>query len=338
MPVPFPLKDIAFQAGLSLATVDRVVHGRPGVRRTTRARVEAAIAELTRQYGEAGLAGRRLSIDVVMEAPRRFTDAVRAAFEAELPGMRPASFSARFHLAETMREGELAAILSAIGKRGSHGLLLKAPSTRATADLARGLTEKGVPVATYVTDIAADCRLAYIGMDNWVAGATAAYFLGQMLPPGPTGVLVTLSSASFAGEEEREAGFRGVLRERFPHLKVVTVSEGHGIDRSTRERVLQALAAEPDLSAVYSIGGANQAILAAFVEEKRPISVFVAHDLDEANSRLLAAGKLSFVIHHDFRQDARNACQIFLHHHRMLPEDFTIAPSRISIVTPYDPL
>lgn len=38
--------DIAERAGVSLATIDRVLNMRPGVHAATRARVEAAIAEL----------------------------------------------------------------------------------------------------------------------------------------------------------------------------------------------------------------------------------------------------------------------------------------------------
>jgi LacI family transcriptional regulator len=38
--------DIAAQAGLSRATVDRVLHERPGVRAATVAQVEQAVAEL----------------------------------------------------------------------------------------------------------------------------------------------------------------------------------------------------------------------------------------------------------------------------------------------------
>ncbi|EHS52784.1 hypothetical protein PDO_4605, partial [Rhizobium sp. PDO1-076] len=45
---------------------------------------------------------------------------------------------------------------------------------------------------------------------------------------------------------------------------------------------------------------------------------------------------LTFVIHHDLRQDARSACQMVLAYHRMLPADFRIAPSRVAIATPYD--
>ena len=41
---PLTLRDIARQAGVSLATVDRVLHNRPGVRPATVRRVKEAIA------------------------------------------------------------------------------------------------------------------------------------------------------------------------------------------------------------------------------------------------------------------------------------------------------
>ncbi len=338
MKPPFPLKEIAFQAGLSLATVDRAIHGRSDVRSSTRERVRAAIVELERQYREAGLTGKRVAIDIVMEAPVRFSNAVRAAFEAEMPGLRPAAFTARFHLAETMQAGELGAILTAIRRRGSHGVVVKAPSTQRTAGQVSALMEASIPVVTFVTDLPQPCRIAYVGMDNRKAGATAAYLLGAMMGADPATILVTLSSARFHGEEERERGFRAALAARHPHLSVETVSEGHGIDRTTGALVSTALRANPAIAAVYSAGGGNKAILNAFAEEKRPVKAFAAHDLDADNRVLLAQGKLSFVIHHDLRQDARTACQLVLRHHRMLPADFTAAPSRVAIATPYDEL
>src|SRR5690606_3213155 len=79
----FTVKEIAHQAGLSLATVDRVLHGRAHVRDATRDRVRAAVDELERQYALTSLTGTRITLDVVMQAPDRFSSAVRAAFEAE---------------------------------------------------------------------------------------------------------------------------------------------------------------------------------------------------------------------------------------------------------------
>jgi len=333
---PFPIKEIALQSGLSLATVDRALHGRRHVAKTTGLRIDTAIAELERQYREVQIGGRRLVIDVVMETPQRFSNAVRAAFEAELPGMRPASLSARFHVAETMAERDLLAILKRIRRRGSHGVVLKVPSTPAIAEIAGDLMASGIPVVTLVTDLPAPVRQGYVGMDNRVAGATAAYLLARMAGPAGGKVLLTLSSARFSGEEERERGFRAALEKDAPHLGAVTISEGFGVDRTTEQQVKTALTADAEIRAVYSIGGGNRAILRAFAEEKRKIDVFAAHDLDADNRALLAEGQLTFVIHHDLRQDARSACQMVMAHHRMLPKDFKIAPSRVAIATPHE--
>lgn len=333
----FSLKEIAFQSGLSLATVDRVLHGRGGVRGGTKARVMAAIAELDRQHAEARITGRRLGLDIVLEAPRRFIQSVQKAFEHELPAIRPAAMTARFHFAERMEAVDLEATVSALRKRGSHGVILKARNTPHTADLALGLLEAGVPVVTLVTDIARHARLAYVGIDNKVAGANAAYLLGKMTSR-PAKVLVSLSSQSFAGEEDRAHGFAEVLNRDFPHMEIVQVSEGGGVNRSTYERALAALAAHPELDCVYSIGGGNRAILQAFTDSARTCRAFVAHDLDRTNRDLLRQNHLSIVIHHDLRQDARAACQWVLRHHRMLPADLDISPSRIMLLTPYDPL
>lgn len=333
----FTLKEIAFQSGLSLATVDRVLHGRAGVRSATQERVAAAMAELERQFAEARLRGRRIGIDIVMEAPRRFTQAVQSALEAELPALRPATVQARFHLAERMDPDDLSAILNAIRRRGSHGVILKARNIPQTVDLASGLMASGIAVITLVTDLPPEARLAYVGIDNTIAGANAAYLIGRASPDAGR-VLVSLSSAAFAGEEDRAQGFAAVLTRDFPHLTAVTVAEGGGVNRTTYDLCLRALDTFPDLDAVYSIGGGNRAILRAFADARRDCRVFIAHDLDVTNRDLLQQGKLSFVVHHDLRQDMRAACQMILQHHRMIPTAFVAAPSRMMLLTPHDRL
>lgn len=334
----FTLKEIAHQAGLGLATVDRVLHGRAHVREVTRDRVRAAIEELERQHAASHLRGTRVTIDIVMIAPERFSSPVRAAFEAELPLMRPATFRARFHLAERMTEAEVVALLRAIARRGTQGIVLKVPATPAITACLQDLAPHRIPIVTYVTDIAAPLRLAYVGMPNLRAGATAAYLLRRMAPPGPSRVLVTLSSHGFEGEDARRTGFVDHLQRHAPHLAMTTVSEGFGVDHSTRALIRQALEDHPDIACVYSIGGGNSAILDAFAEAGRRIAVFAAHDLDRTNIALLAAGQVSFVIHHSFRQDARRVALHFGRHYRLIDPGTEIEETEINIACPVVPV
>lgn len=333
---PHPLREIARQAGVSEATVDRVLHGRGGVRAGTAETVRQAVADLDRQRTQVRLTGRTFLVDLVMQAPDRFSAAVRAALEAELPSLRPAVFRARFHLRETASADELVAVLDGIGRRGSQGVVLKAPDVPEVTEAVRRLVRAGIPVVTLVTDLPASGRLAYVGIDDRAAGATAAYLVGQWLGRDPGDVLVTLSRSSFRSEEEREMGFRVSLRGRRPERALVVVSGTDGLDATMRDLVLDVLDRYPGIRAVYSVGGGNVAILDAFAARGRECAVFVAHDLDGDNTRLLRAGRLSAVLHHDLAQDVRRCCQLIMQAHRALPGGILSWPSSIQVITPHN--
>lgn len=332
----YPLKEIASQAGLSLATVDRALHGRSGVSNTTHRRVKQALRELAKQSESVALTGRKFMIDLVMEAPAQFTTLVSRALEAEMPFLQPAVFRSRFHFAEEIPTRELVQILDRIVKRGSNGVLLKAPDTPEITQAIARLSDAKIPVVTLVTDIPNSRRFSYVGIDNRAAGATAAYLIGQWLSNSPAQILVTLSSSRFRGEEEREIGFRRALRETFPHLITVEVSEGYGRDRATEPLVREALEKSPDICAVYSIGGGNNAILAAFNTAKRNCRVFIGHDLDSDNLKFLRGGRISAVLHHDLRQDMRIACQHIISANGAMPKLLETPLSSVIVVTPFN--
>ncbi|MEU5666126.1 LacI family DNA-binding transcriptional regulator [Streptomyces longwoodensis] len=333
---PFPLREIARQAGLSEATVDRVLNGRGGVRPSTAQEVHRAIADLDRQRTQVRLVGRTFMVDIVMQAPERFSTAVRAALEAELPSLHPAVLRARYHFRETAEAADLVRVLDRIARRGSQGVVLKAPDVPEVTAAVGRLTAAGIPVVTLVTDLPASARVGYVGIDDRAAGATAAYLMGQWLGDRPGHVLTSLSSGFFRNEEEREMGFRAVMRARHPERALVEIAEGQGLDATQYDLVRAALARDPEIRAVYSIGGGNIATLRAFADAGRACAVFVAHDLDHDNTRLLREHRLSAVLHHDLRQDLREACHVVMRAHGALPQAGPSLPSAIQVVTPYN--
>jgi len=212
---PVLIKEIALQAGLSEATVDRVLNTRGGVRGHTAERVKQAIREVRGQSEQAGLTGRKVCRR--RSSCRRRTassEAMRVALEDEMPTLRPAVFRARYHFNEVVRLADLAALIDRIGARGTHGLFLKAPDEPEIVSAVDRVVARAIPVVTLVTDVPNSRRVAYIGMDNRAAGETAAYLIGEWLGGAKAKILATLSSNRFRGEEEREIGFRRALRTR----------------------------------------------------------------------------------------------------------------------------
>jgi LacI family transcriptional regulator len=337
VPHPYPIREIARQAGLSEATVDRVLNQRGGVRQSTVDEVHRAIADLHRQRSQMRLSGRTFYLDLVVDAPARFSSAVRAALESQLPLVRPATFRARFHLTEAPPIPDLVATLDGIARRGSQGVVLKAPDHPQVVAAVERLAEAGIPVVTLVTDLPTSRRVAYVGLDNRAAGATAAYLIDQWLPDD-SAVLVTRGTGSFRGEDDREMGFRATTRSLRPSRRQVDLVDPTGDDEALRGLVRDALAAHPDIAAVYSMYavGGNAATVAAFADTGRVCRAFIAHDLDAENLALLHGGQLSAVLHHDLALDMRRACHVVMQAHGALAGTPRSWHSGVQVVTPYN--
>lgn len=332
----FPIKEIARQAGLGTATVDRVLNGRPHVGPQTRNRVLAAIRDLEAQEAQVFARVRQVMLDMVVEAPRRFTGEVRAAAEAA-QGMEPgAAIRLRYLFAETMTEADIVGSLARIGARGSDGVCLKARDTPAVRDSVDRLAAARIPVFTLVTDLPGTARQGYFGLDNAQAGRTAAFLLAQALPSGDATILTSRSQDSFRGETERHTAFRALLADLRPKVRCIDMAGGAGIAATTARQMADILPGGARLDGVYSMGGGNAAILRALDGQGQRPAVFVAHDLDRENRALLAEGAIHYVLHHDLGTDLRRLFHAALHRADPARQPQPPAFSDIQVITPHN--
>jgi LacI family transcriptional regulator len=298
--------------------------------------VTQAIADLDRQGSQLRLSGQIFMIDVVMHAPDRFSSAVKSALEFSLPSLRPAVIRARFEMREKARTSEIVKILDDIRHRGSMGVILKAPDEPEVGEAIGRLHDAGIPVVTLVTDLPLSRRVAYVGIDNRAAGVTAAYLIEKCLGDKPGDVLIALSRSAFRGEEEREIGFRSTMRQRAGSRALIEATDTDGIDATVRERAQRTLRDAPGISAVYSIGGGNRAILDAFKSLGRSCEVFIGHDLDRDNRQLVRDEHVTAVLNHDLQLDMRRACHTIMQAQGAMEGPIESIPSQVHIVTPFN--
>lgn len=315
------IDDIARAARVSTATVDRVLNERSGVREITRARVIAA----ARGIGylpepDAARSPVPVELDFVLQSgPNTFMDLLAGHLEAR--GLaRAAEVLVRVHRVDGFSAEALAACLRDL-KGVSDGVGLIAIDHPLVREAIRETVAAGTPVLTLVSDIAHTPRCAYVGIDNRNAGRLAGHLLGRFVPGSSGEVALFAGSLSYRGHEEREMGFRHILAEDFPELRIVELREVRDdLERSYHE-ARRLLARHPELRGIYNIGAGNRGIARALEESGRASQVvFVGHELTEHTRRFLLSGTMDAAIDQNPFVEAREAVEQLLLAARSAPQ------------------
>jgi len=310
------ISDIAKEAGVSTATVDRVLNNRSGVHTRTREQVLQTAERLgylpsPGTHNGAVQSGAATRIDFLLPGgTNTFMIDLADHIAANAAGRGPA-VDAHVHLIEGFDPDALArALLALQGETGGVGVIaLDHPTVR---EAIREVGRSGLPVVTMVSDISNVPRLGYVGIDNRAAGRLAGHLLGRFLRPGDTpgrtNVALFAGSLSYRGHEEREMGFRHILSEAFPDLRIVELREVKDDTERSYAEASALLEAYDDIGGIYNIGAGNRGIARALEERGRAQDiVFVGHELTPHTRRFLLSGTMDAVIDQNPRVEARDA-------------------------------
>lgn len=308
------LKTVAEAAGVSIATVDRVLNRREGVRAATVERVENAIRQLG--YAPSSLAARvRPSAARIAFILPKNANPFYAALEDAVRRLRdwlPFAGTTYDVLHVDVFDGEmLARELVAAGEGGYGGVAVVALDHPAVREAINALHRAGVAVVTLVSDVPSARRDRYVGIDNTAAGRTAGALLGRFLPHRGGKVAVIAGSLALRDHAERRFGFEQVIAQDFPDVEVVAVREGRDDPARVRTLTAELLRDHGDLAGLYNIGaGVEGAVAALEASERRREVVFIAHELTEENRAALMRGTIDAVINQDPGHEARSAARI----------------------------
>lgn len=326
-PVNPTIAEIARQAGVGTATVDRVINGRAGVNADTALKVMNIIQA---SGGNKAIARGR---------PRRSGKAENLRFAFVLPtGQAPflalmerqiAQSASEFrhqqitevtHCLDPADPAEFAANLALL--HGYDGIALLGPDLPPLKQAINALVRSGVQVVTLFSDIAGSKRAVYVGCDNRAAGRTAGLLLGRMAGGGGTAdtgrntLLLASQATRLSGEIERRIGFAQVIEERFAHLRVLRtpdLPESNAEAHSVLAAWLGSGGCDTQaVAGLYNVGSGTAGVVAAVQTLKASNNniPIVAHDLCDAHRRLLESGVLAYVLAQDIHYCVQSAAKV----------------------------
>ena len=308
-------KDLAQAAGVSLATVDRVLNERPGVRKNTVVRVNQAIEKIgfTRNLAAASLA-RGKNFRFLFLLPRRgdlfLQELIAQIYEAN------SAFAAEMIRVEVVPISDddpykIAQLLAAYEHDMVDGIAIMAAETPQTRDAKARLIERGIEAVSFISGPGTSDNVHFVGIDNRAAGATAGRLMGRF-SSARTGKILVIAETMLARDSlERRLGFDAVINTDYQRLIVLPSLETYG-DSDRAARIIGAsFANHPDIVGVYVPSSESRLPLTHLANKminQKP--VIVAHERTTYNEDGLRSDQIYALITQDTGHLVRSAIRI----------------------------
>jgi LacI family transcriptional regulator len=308
-------KDLAIAAGVSLATVDRVLNARSGVGKHTIAKVNQAIEKLafSRNIVAANLA-RGKSYTFVFVLPE-----VGSEFLAQLLTRideANLAFSADMIRIEVMNipEGDphrIASLLGTLDPSRVDGVAIMAPESPQVRDAKTRLAERGINTINFISGLNSGSQTNCVGIDNLAAGATAGRLMGRFSRERAGSVLVIADTMQSRDSLERRLGFDKVIHADFPFLTVLPSLETYGDIERTERIVRSSFFNQHQISGVYILSSEARAPLEAVTRiSAADKPVIIAHERTPFTERALLSDQIDALITQDTGHLVRSAIRV----------------------------
>lgn len=309
------LADIAREASVGLATVERVLNERGNVSPKTAEKVVLAAKRLGYQRLIPNLYRGSIRIEVVMVRPETpFFARLNRAFERISASLDNSITVNRTFVEESDPKKFAAHILNPNIRR--HGLVVVAVDHPQIAESLRQVRAAGVEVVQVVS-YTGDDRGGFVGIDNYAAGRTAGFYMSRMLARTEGTVVAICHSWAYQIHKERIHGFSDhIIAQANRGLTFAEVLFGRDDDVRTAEILGEAFRRETRIVGIYNAGGANKgvgSVLQRVPETARQETIWIAHELNDETRRFLKAGLMTLVLDQAPETQARRALDAVLH-------------------------
>jgi LacI family transcriptional regulator len=308
-------KDLAKAAGVSLATVDRVLNERPNVSARTVKKVQDAIERtgFVRNIAAVNLARNR-TYRFRFVLPEKGDQYLKELLrEIAAAGISLKSDLVSVDIAQVAIEDPhaIANYLSPLGPDQIDGVAIMAPESPQVRDAMGRLHERGIKVVQFLSGQENLQSLDFVGIDNNAAGATAGRIMGRFCGDRSGKIVIVAETILAQDSIKRRLGFDRVINRCFPGLRSLPTLETHS-DPARAERIVKNIFAHnPDIVGVYIISSEARVPLQAiarFADLKK--LVVVAHERTPFSEQALRDEKVDAIIAQNPGHAVRSAIRI----------------------------
>lgn len=320
--------DIARLAGVGTATVDRVLNGRSRVRDSTRQRVMQAKAAIEKGTSVVDRQKPwRLKVFLPGEAGPS-TEFLAQCFQ-EFGTRGNATIECVF--TTKMEPAALARKLRACEGQGIDAVAFQALEDQRVRDAVDFLKMRRIPSLSLISSLANSSVIGFIGTDTRTAGRTAGLLMGRLCQSAGRVVIIS-GGQYYRSHENREMGFRAIIRKEFTHLSLADTISGQDDTERNYQVVCSFIDEHPDLLGIYSVGGGNEGIVRALRDKGIAGEVrLIGHNLTPKTQAYLLEGSMDYVLHQNMRKAAELAVDALIAELERRPAEFPILP--VEIVT-----
>ena len=299
------IKDIAARAGVSVGTVDRVLHGRPNVSAKAREKIEKALSEMNYEpnaYASALAYNRDYTFFCIVpqHESEAYWDEVEEGVQIATNHRRDFHISLRLVHYERFNQESFQSVTEECLNAKPDGVIVVPAKLELTKQFTNQLHDQNIPfilLDSYLPDLK---PLSFFGQDSFQSGYFAARMLMLIASDQDEIFVMKHLKGGHVGSKQqsnRETGFRHYMKDHFPQIAITEVNLPQDSTPAEHAEILEEFfTSHPNIHHGITFNSKAHLVGQFLLRTNRRNVQIMGYDMVKKNADCVRQGSISFLI------------------------------------------